>query len=188
MFIILQKLMDIKWNRCTSDTSTRVISPFFASPASGTFPLKVKFTDQSKGSPTSYLWNFGDKNTSTDKNPVHTYSKAGKYTVSLTVMNAAGSNTAKKIDYIVVSSMKPPVAAFSAAPLSGKAPLKVKFTDRSTGSLTSWTWDFGDKSKPSTDKNPEHKYTKSGKYIVSLTVKNAAGNDTAKKTNYITVK
>jgi PKD repeat protein len=171
----------------SSDTSTTVISQFFASPASGTFPLKVKFTDKSKGSPTSYLWNFGDKKTSTDKNPVHTYSKAGKYTVSLTVMSAAGSNTAKKIDYIVVNAMKPPVAAFSAAPLSGKAPLKVKFTDRSTGSPTSWSWDFGDKSKPSTDRNPEHKYTKPGKYIVSLTVKNAAGNNTAKKTDYITV-
>ena len=172
----------------SSDTSTTVISQFFASPASGTFPLKVKFTDQSKGSPTSYLWNFGDKNTSTDKNPVHTYSKAGKYTVSLTVMSAAGSNTAKKIDYIVVNAMKPPVAAFSAAPLSGKAPLKVKFTDKSTGSPTSLSWDFGDKSTPSKDKNPVHTYSKAGKYTVSLTVKNAAGKNTAKKTNYVTVK
>ena len=86
----------------SSNISTTVISQFSASPASGTFPLKVKFTDKSKGSPTSWSWNFGDKNTSNDKNPVHTYSKAGKYTVSLTVTNAAGSNTAKKTNYITV--------------------------------------------------------------------------------------
>jgi PKD repeat protein len=86
----------------SSNISTTVISQFSASPASGTFPLKVKFTDKSKGSPTSWSWNFGDKNTSTDKNPVHTYSKAGKYTVSLTVKNAAGSNTVKKTNYITV--------------------------------------------------------------------------------------
>ena len=81
----------------------------------------------------------------------------------------------------------PPIAAFSASPLSGKAPLTVKFTDKSTGSLTSWSWNFGDKTT-STTRNPVHKYTKAGKYTVSLTVKNAAGSNTAKKTNYITVK
>lgn len=52
----------------------------------------VQFTDKSKNSPTSYLWDFGDKGTSTAKNPKHTYSKAGTYTVSLTAKNSAGSN------------------------------------------------------------------------------------------------
>jgi beta propeller repeat protein len=80
----------------------------------------------------------------------------------------------------------PPVAAFSASPISGKAPLKVQFTDKSTGSPTSWKWSFGDKTY-STAKNPVHKYTAAGKYTVSLTVKNAAGSNTAKKTSYIKV-
>lgn len=53
---------------------------------------KVKFTDKSSNSPTSYLWDFGDKTTSTTKNPTHEYKKAGKYTVSLKVSNSAGSN------------------------------------------------------------------------------------------------
>ncbi len=68
-----------------------------------------------------------------------------------------------------------------------KKPLTVKFTDNSTGSPTSWSWNFGDKSI-SASKNPVHKYTKAGKYTVSLTVKNAASNNTVKKPNYITVK
>lgn len=52
----------------------------------------VQFTDKSKNSPISYLWDFGDKSTSTAKNPKHAYSKAGTYTVSLTAKNSAGSH------------------------------------------------------------------------------------------------
>jgi len=90
-------------------------------------------------------------------------------------------------DIYMATLSYPPVAAFSASPLSGKAPLTVRFTDKSTGTPTSWSWNFGDKTA-STIRNPVHKYTKAGKYTVSLKVKNAAGNNTAKKTNYITVK
>jgi len=80
-----------------------------------------------------------------------------------------------------------PVASFTASPLSGRAPLTVKFTDKSTRSPTSWSWNFGDKSS-STTQNPKHKYTKAGKYTVTLTVKNAAGSNNKKITNYVTVK
>lgn len=79
-----------------------------------------------------------------------------------------------------------PVAAFTASPVSGKAPLKVSFTDKSTDAYY-WSWNFGDKST-STLPSPVHKYSKAGKYTVSLTVKNAAGSNTVKKTSYITVK
>ena len=77
----------------------------------------------------------------------------------------------------------PPVAAFYACPISGKAPLKVKFKDKSTGSPSSWYWNFGDKCT-STAQNPTHKYNKAGKYTVSLTVENADGSDTKKICNY----
>ena len=80
-----------------------------------------------------------------------------------------------------------PVAAFSASCVKGKAPLSVKFTDKSTGSPTSYCWNFGDKSATSSTKNPTHKYTKAGKYTVTLTVKNSNGSNTVKKTNYIVV-
>jgi beta propeller repeat protein len=77
-----------------------------------------------------------------------------------------------------------PVAAFTASPTSGKHPLTVKFTDKSTD-VYYYNWNFGDKST-STVKNPTHKYTKVGKYTVKLTVKNAAGSSS--KTMTITVK
>jgi tripartite motif-containing protein 71 len=60
----------------------------------------VKFTDKSTGSPTCWSWNFGDKSTSTSKNPTHKYSKAGKYKVILTAKNAKGSN--QKTSYVTV--------------------------------------------------------------------------------------
>ena len=91
----------------------------------------------------------------------------------------------KGTDLSAISSR--PVAAFFACPTSGKAQLTVKFTDKSTGSPTSWYWNFGDKCT-STARNPIHKYTKPGKYTVILTVKNAAGCNTLKKSNYITVR
>jgi len=107
--------------------------------------------------------------------------------VAHTATNAAGSNKITKTNYIIVkTSVVKPVAAFSASPISGKAPLKVAFTDTSTGTPTKWIWDFGDGSK-SFLQNPTHKYSKAGVYTVSLTVKNAKGSNTVTKTNYIKV-
>jgi beta propeller repeat protein len=162
----------------TLSSSNPLVAAFTASPLSGKAPLTVKFTDKSTGSPTSWYWNFGDKYTSTVKNPVHKYTKAGKYTVTLKVTSAAGSNTVTKSSYINV--LNPPVAAFSAYPLSGKT---VRFTDKSTNNPASWYWDFGDKTSSKLKNPPVHKYSQSGKkYTVSLTVKNAAGTSISKKT------
>jgi hypothetical protein len=85
-----------------------------------------------------------------------------------------------------------PVANFRSNVISGKAPLTVKFADKSTRSPTSWLWNFGDRSTSTIQnpihKNPIHKYSKAGKYTVSLTVKNKAGSNTKTMTHYIKVK
>jgi len=81
----------------------RPVAGFSAFPTYGKPPLKVQFTDKSTGSPTAWFWNFGDGTYSREKNPIHTYSKAGEYTVALTVKNDFGSNTATKNRYITVS-------------------------------------------------------------------------------------
>ena len=88
--------------------------------------------------------------------------------------------------YMFTLSSSLPVAAFSASPSSGKAPLKVTFTDKSTASPTKWRWNFGDGAKSSV-KNPKHTYSKTGNYTVSLTATNSAGSNTTTKTNYIKV-
>ena len=85
-------------------TLIRPAADFSSNVTSGIAPLNVAFTDMTTGTPTAWRWSFGDNNYSTFKNPVHTYNKTGKYTVSLTVWNDAGCNIAKKSCYIVVGS------------------------------------------------------------------------------------
>ncbi len=80
----------------------------------------------------------------------------------------------------------PPVAAFNGTPTSGDSPLVVQFTDASTESPTSWSWNFGDGGS-STAQSPGHTYNAAGSYTVTLTASNAFGSDAETKTNYITV-
>jgi PKD repeat protein len=163
------------------------VADFRSSVTSGTTQLIVAFTDTSTRSPTSWFWDFGDRTNSTVQNPVHKFSKAGKYTVSLRASNAGGSNTLKRTNYMTVTSPRPPTAAFIANRVSGKVPLAITFTDTSTGTPASWNWSFGDGTHNSTVRNPSHTFSKAGKYTISLTSTNANGVDTETKKAYITV-
>ncbi len=176
---------------------TSIVAPvaaFIGTPLSGTAPLAVTFTDSSTGtSITNRRWDFGDGNISTyttATNPSHRYANPGTYTVNLTVTNAGGSNSLKRTNYITASvPTVAPVAAFTGTPLSGTAPLAVTFTDSSTGtSITNRRWDFGDGniSTYTTATNPSHRYVNPGTYTVNLTVTNAGGSNSLKRTNYIT--
>ncbi|MDD5093566.1 MAG: SBBP repeat-containing protein [Dehalococcoidia bacterium] len=90
---------------------------------------------------------------------------------------------------MTVAASPAPVAAFSAAPTSGDAPLTVNFTDESTGTAPlTYAWDFDNDGTPdSTDQNPIYIYTISGIHTVKLTATNAYGSDDEVKTAYITV-
>jgi len=160
------------------------VANFNSSIMSGKAPLSVVFTDTSTGTPATWKWTFGDGTSSTQQNPTHKYSKAGTYTVILTVKNAVGSNTVTKTDYIKVTAK--PAANFTSSVTSGKMPLTVAFTDTSTGLPTKWKWNFGDGAS-STIQNPKHKYSKAGSYTVTLMATNAAGSSTTTKTDYIKV-
>jgi PKD repeat protein len=80
----------------------------------------VTCTNTTIGNATSYLWNFGDGNTSTLTNPVHTYAASGSYDVVLTATNECGSST--KTKSVIIVSTAPPTAAFSATPSIGCVP------------------------------------------------------------------
>ena len=75
---------------------------FFAYPTSGQKSLIVQFTDSSSGFINSYLWDFGDEKTSSEQNPEHLYTKAGFYTVTLTVSDSLDSDTIEKKNFIRV--------------------------------------------------------------------------------------
>ncbi|MEW5800480.1 MAG: thrombospondin type 3 repeat-containing protein [bacterium] len=66
-------------------TLSPLLPAFTVDPEAGQAPLKVQFTDQSSDQVTSWLWDFGDGESSTSQNPVHTYTRAGIFTVTLTI-------------------------------------------------------------------------------------------------------
>jgi len=79
------------------------------------------------------------------------------------------------------------IADFIGDPLSGTNPLTVQFTDNSTNA-ENWSWNFGDGSNLSTERNPSHTYDLIGLYTVSLTVTNTTiGSNTSIKTDYVNV-
>ena len=82
------------------------------------------------------------------------------------------------------TSTAPLNAAFTPDKTSGVFPLTVQFNDRSTGSPTSWSWDFGDGST-SSDQSPSHIYTAAGQYNVALTISDGTNSDTTTKNNII---
>jgi hypothetical protein len=95
---------------------------------------------------------------------------------SFEVTAEVGATGGVQTDTFEVGIQRPPSASFTTA-ITGNT---VAFTDTSTGSPTSWHWDFGD-GNTSTQQNPVHTYA-SGNYLVVLTVKNAVGESVANDT------
>jgi len=160
---------------------------FSGTPTAGPSPLLVQFSDLSVAgtSPiTAWSWTFGDGGTSSAQNPSHTYASPGNFAVSLQVTTADGQNTKNRAGYIQPCQI--PVANFSGTPVSGLAPLTVRFTDQTTGGPNGWAWNFGDGTTNATQ-NPSHVYSTPGTYTVSLKAQNACGSDSVAKAAYITV-
>ncbi len=144
---------------------------------SGPAPLSVNFTPTLSGDTTgvTYQWDFGDGNTSTDPQPSHTYSEGGPYTVSLDVEAVSGSFSFT--DPNTIEALPPSGANFTSDTTGG---LRVTFADTSSGSPTSWSWDFGDGttlsgSNPAIHQNPTHDFATNGAFSVMLTVNGPGG-------------
>jgi len=149
----------------------------------------VTFTDASQYA-ASWAWNFGDSQTATVQNPVHTYTTAGTYTVSLTVTNGMGSDNETKVNYITVNAnTNPPTAQFVASATSINVGASINFTDLSTNNPTTWAWTFeGGSPATSSLQNPTGiTYPAAGTYSVTLTASNGYGADDEIKTGYIVV-
>ena len=93
----------------TEPSGPAPVAGFTANVTSGNVPLTVRFTDASTGAD-SWYWAFGDGATSTEQNPVHTYTQVGRFTVTLTVANTAGSSSATRIITVQEIPPAPPKA------------------------------------------------------------------------------
>lgn len=119
---------------------------------------------------TNWLWSFGDGETSTFRNPSHTYATGGVYEVSLRVTSATGCFTTFTDTIEVYPAIEADIEVTNLC--FGDV---VQFYDASTtNSNVEWFWQFGDATF-SFDKNPTHLYNQAGTYEVSLTVTNAVG-------------
>ena len=85
-------------------TPSSLQAAFSVSARLGDLTANVQFTDLSTGSIKSRLWNFGDGQTSSTQNPLHTYSEPGEYTVTLTVSASGKTDTETKFRYIIVDA------------------------------------------------------------------------------------
>ena len=88
-----------------TNSSAAPVATFTGNPLSGTAPLAVTFTDTSTGTPTRWIWDFGDGNTSAIQSPAFTYVTSGYFTVKLNATNAFGSNTKTASKYISVAAV-----------------------------------------------------------------------------------
>ena len=144
------------------------------------------FTDLSSGNPTSWLWNFGDGNTSTVGPTVtHTYAGPGSYIVTLFVSGGPGNCFDQTFATAFVSNS---VQAGFIVSDSACEKENIQFTDTSLiigGTITGWNWDFGDGTF-STLHNPVHQYNTAGTYTVTLSI-NSSGGCTSTATTTIVI-
>ncbi|HPG38752.1 MAG TPA: PKD domain-containing protein [bacterium] len=88
--------------------------------------------------------------------------------------------------YTAPQTLEPLAADFQASVTSGNLPLTVNFTDLSTGSPTTWKWNFGD-STTSEVQSPSHIYNKPGIFNVTLQISDGTATNSITKTGYISV-
>ena len=93
---------------------------FSASPTIGATPLEVQFTNESSCGCSLWNWDFGDGSCSSEENPIHTYTRPGPYTVTLSSSsNITGCEAARtKVDYIHPYTIGVGAEAYPIYPLS----------------------------------------------------------------------
>jgi PKD repeat protein len=174
-----------------SSTTTRTIevnprapaANFSFSPTSNiTTVTAVQFTFRqanNTGDPDTFLWNFGDGTTSSERNPSKTFTRAGSFPVTLTVTNAGGTNTSPA--QTVRVTVPPPTASFTVPATPRIAGTPITFTNTSTGGpfdTVTWNWDDG--TPNGSGNTPSHTFAAAGTYRVRITVANPGGSDTVR--------
>jgi gliding motility-associated-like protein len=163
---------------------------FAISNTSGCSPLTVNFTNKTTGGSGTlkFTWRLGNSNIShlVDASAIYYLPKV--YSITLIATDNGGSG---KTDSVTksVTVYGSPTALFKSDAAGGCPPFNINFTDlSSTGSsaIVSWLWDFGDGSTSTSQNPPTHQYTGTGKFTVSLQVKDKNGcSNAANKQDFI---
>lgn len=141
--------------------------------------MVVTFSDISADA-VSWSWNLGDGNTGTGSNPTATYTHAGTYYASDTIIDSHGCvGVYTSTDPIIVEFPTASIAWDSDSLPNHCIPFPVQFTGSGTCNATydniaGYSWDFGDGGS-SAVQNPLYIYNTPGEYTVTLTVTTANG-------------
>lgn len=149
-------------------------------------PFTFAFHNYSIGAD-SWQWNFGDGNTSTAVNPIHTYSDTGMYSVSLVTFNQATGCEFLQTKMLKAVKIRP---SFFAADTIACKNREIRFTATiASGDASRFIWNFGDGIIENTRENfITHIYDRPGNFTVQLITINLVNcRDTVIKTNYINV-
>jgi gliding motility-associated-like protein len=149
----------------------------FETPSTGCVPYTPAFDNNTDAGET-YLWDFGDGNTSTDFEPTHTYTAAGTYHVTLIASNPNTCNLADTAEFDIVVFPKP-IPDFSFTPIVPVENTPTIFNNLSSPDAVRFKWVFGDgDSLITTSRLPvSHQFNATGSFNVCLTAYNAADCD-----------
>jgi PKD repeat protein len=143
----------------------------------------VSFTNGTANA-VSYLWDFGNGQTSTASSPTYTYPVQGDYNVVLKAINSCDTTVYKYI--LKINAL--PKASFTAITNAYCSPANVRFTNTSSNNTVNYKWIFaGGTPATSTEADPSVIYANAGVYDVILIVSNGNGSDTIRRTSYIRV-
>lgn len=145
----------------------------------------VKFLDNSTGDITNWYWTFGDGTYASGDTILHSFPSPGFYTVCLTVFNSTTGKRSEICKTIQAGTISCNINAEFGYYIN-PATNEVSFNDKSTGTVNSRFWDFGD-GKTSSKATPKHTYTKPGFYLVSLGVRDTLNNCTDYYADFIQV-
>ncbi len=146
-------------------------------------PMKIYFHDESDFLPGNWHWDFGDGESSTSRNPQHTYSTGGDFTVTLTIASADSSCTDSFSETLTIEDLTMNCEAnfWWHHNHPGNNPLEKKFKDNSYtfSPVSTYTWNFGDGTS-SSEENPVHVFSNFGLYNVSLNILTESGCSSSK--------
>ncbi|MFT4525824.1 MAG: PKD repeat protein [Bacteroidia bacterium] len=156
-------------------TVTGTVVDFQVLDAVGCDSLAVSFEDLSDppGTVTTWLWDFGDGETSADENPTHIYQDPGIYDVTLTIVDSGTCANTIVYDNLV-EYIPYPEPAFSLSLTEGCMGDSIFLTNTSTGNSVEYEWAFGD-GQTSIEFEPEFTYQSEGYFDITLTAINERG-------------
>src|SRR5690554_668371 len=162
-FILTLLLLNNSYSQATSN--------FTATPLNICLGEEIQFTDlsTSPGTIISWSWDFGDGSSASVKNPTHTYTNAGNFTVTLTVVDGNGAVPEVKVNFITVKPLPNP--SFTPSVVGGcSLPSEVALSNIQPNSGVTYSWSFGNGTNSTSATPGNVTYTTPGTYDITLSV------------------